>query len=190
MTNKKGFTLIELIVVIVILGILSSTALPKFINLKKDAEQAVFEAHFAAAKSSVTMYHFSWHAKGNPSGTFGNYSSLPSITGYPAGGNNLNTAFESDCITIWSDLLQGQDLPLGFITANNNWGSSVANDDWLGNAGQISALGESEDLFCHFVYTGSYFKGSFNGYSDERIPTIQYNIKTGELVKVGWPYNP
>ena len=39
--NHKGFTLIELIIVIVILGMLAVIALPKFINLQDDANQAV-----------------------------------------------------------------------------------------------------------------------------------------------------
>ena len=43
MKKQQGFTLIELIVVIVILGILSAIALPKFVNMGGDARGAVIK---------------------------------------------------------------------------------------------------------------------------------------------------
>ena len=42
MKKQNGFTLIELVVVIVILGILAATALPKFVDLSGEAEGAAF----------------------------------------------------------------------------------------------------------------------------------------------------
>lgn len=54
--NRKGFTLIELILVIAILGILAVSALPKFLNLGTRAEQASRDGVLGAVRSGIALY--------------------------------------------------------------------------------------------------------------------------------------
>ncbi len=67
--KEKGFTLIELVMVIVILGILAAFALPRFADLGGDARTASINGAAGSVKSASSIAHARWLADGNSSGS-------------------------------------------------------------------------------------------------------------------------
>lgn len=61
---QRGFTLIELVMVIVILGVLAAVAIPKFVDLKSDAQQAAMTG-VAGAAASASAINYGACAIGN-----------------------------------------------------------------------------------------------------------------------------
>lgn len=62
--NQSGFTLIELVMVIVILGILAATALPKFVDLKSDAYTSAAQGYAGALSAANGINYSGCAAKG------------------------------------------------------------------------------------------------------------------------------
>lgn len=55
--KRKGFTLIELVMVIVIIGILAAIAIPRFVSLRAEAQQAACDANAGAIRSSISAFY-------------------------------------------------------------------------------------------------------------------------------------
>ena len=58
LSAKSGFTLVELVIVIVVLGILSAVAIPRFLNFTGDANQAACKGALGGTRSAIAKTQF------------------------------------------------------------------------------------------------------------------------------------
>ena len=163
-TNHKstsGFTLIELVAVVVILGVLAIAAIPKFVDLGENAEHAMFKTMAAAFSSGVQQVHLKWRIEGNGQAQL-NFIPIadPSVGGdlsvnefgYPADTRGVSLTMNSadDCLDVWRAVLISQD-------------AQVAAD----NSADLQASYTNET--CTFVYNSNTSLSVF------------YNSNTGEI---------
>ncbi|MCC5855988.1 MAG: type II secretion system protein [Idiomarina sp.] len=145
--RNAGFTLIELIIVVVILGLLAVSALPRFVNVSEEAEDASIEGVAGGFGSAVGIVRGQWELDGRPAGNdpatgAGAVVIIDQVEvnvdgnrGYPVSGNNNPNAHDQnmnadDCRTLFAAILQGAPTATGsfaeidrarfFVTSENN----------------------------------------------------------------------
>lgn len=146
-STSMGFTLVELIIVIVILGILAVTAAPRFVNLTDDADLATMKTFAANLQKSVNDANLRWQISGSP-GRIQNLSGFSDNTldmntnGWPIGldkgsANDNVGRGDAGCTALWNYLLV--DAP----SAN------------LDSSGPFQSYRHTDTKSCSFVYRGS-----------------------------------
>ena len=111
--SQSGFTLVELVVVILVLGILSATALPRFMNVSSKAHSAAVSGAGGSFGAAVALARAQWMANGivgqdDAVADFGTGNVSVNATGWPVntGGAATDNNFGVACVNIWNNIMQ------------------------------------------------------------------------------------
>lgn len=190
MKKQSGFTLIELVIVVVILGFLAVTAIPKFIDLTEQAKQANIEGMAGGFATGVSLARAQWEAQGRTKNssnqnivdydgttvflTKENNTTTPRIragyiTGLSDNGDTLANLTSSDCIDIWQSILQ-QPPSLTNVIATLNNSSSI---DYF-----VAKSGVGGNTRCHYYLKETLNKVNDNSFADPGVLTTVGNSFT------------
>lgn len=172
MKNQSGFTLIELVIVVVILGFLAVTAIPKFVDLTEQAKKANIEGMAGGFASGISLARAQWEAEGRPNDESSNnlvdYDGDTVYLTVEDKDNNIrpghvisDTATNSiaavDCVAVWQNIFQSPPKISDVF-------SDITDDDSDSYQYFASKTADNTDPICHYYLKESLNKNNSGDY--------------------------
>ncbi len=122
--SEKGFTLIELIIVIVILGIIAGVAIPKFVGLSDDARRSAGRGVAGAMSSTIAARHANFLLNGTNTYVFADVltdTQFASGIATPTAAGNTLTWVSGPKTFTWDDTAVNGDTSATITETGSNW---------------------------------------------------------------------
>ena len=162
--NKKGFTLIELIMVIMIVAIMAAVGIPQFINYKREAKNAATKHLLGLVRSGIQNQYAQMQLRCG--GTAGVWPSLAAIQANSVSGAGCTTGPGNQVITAAeAQIVAGKEWPVV-----NPWGGSSAITLATGTSVGTKAATRCAQLACDQAAGSPAFSGGWC-----------YDVTTGEF---------
>jgi len=170
--RNTGFTLIELVIVITIIGVLAAIAMPKFVSLQRDARIAKLQAARGAVNAAAAIVHAGYLTRGG----------IADTAACPGGGGTATNAISGTLCTESGVVQMANGYPSGSVAIgaatpgiigaaglvstfsptlaqlnNEGFGAAVAGAvttfSVIGGTGTSGAVGAQVNATCSFTYT-------------------------------------